>query len=159
MNPSQEIIEKLYQSFSIKDYRRMAECYHPEATFTDSVFNLQSGREIAAMWHMLTDAGKDLRIEYRDIRADSQTGTAHWEAFYTFSKTGRPVHNILEAVFEFKDGLIIRHTDRFDLWRWAGLALGTPGKLLGWAPFFQQRIRTTAMQNLRKFMASHPQYA
>ena len=82
--------------------------------------------------------------------------SAHWEPTYLFSATGRVVHNITDAEFEFDDaGLITRHTDRFDFWRWARQALGAPGLLLGWTPLLRARVRTQAAANLKRFMAKH----
>ena len=131
----------------------MAALYHPEATFRDEAFDLHSGKEVGAMWKMLLTASKDLRIEFQDVQADEYTGSARWDAWYTFSKTGRPVHNIIHAKFEFKDSLIYRHTDHFNFWRWSRQALGTPGLLLGWSRFLQNKVRATAMKGLRSFMA------
>ncbi len=152
MNTHQQLIERFYQSFQRKDYRSMAECYHPDATFHDAAFHLENGKEIAAMWHMLCEAGKDLRIEFSGVQADERSGRAHWEAWYTFSRTGRKVHNVIEATFEFRDGKIIRHTDRFSFRRWSRQALGTTGWLLGWTPFLQKKVRETAMKGLWRFM-------
>lgn len=152
MNTHQQLIERFYQCFQRKDYRGMAECYHPDASFHDEAFHLDNGKEIAAMWHMLCEAGKDLRIEFSGVQADERSGRAHWEAWYTFSRTGRKVHNVIEATFEFRDGKIIRHTDRFSFWRWSRQSLGTTGWLLGWTPFLQKKVRETAMKGLWRFM-------
>ena len=152
MNTHQQLIERFYQCFQRKDYRGMAECYHPDASFHDEAFHLDNGKEIAAMWHMLCEAGKDLRIEFSGVQADERSGRAHWEAWYTFSRTGRKVHNVIEATFEFRDGKIIRHTDRFSFWRWSRQSLGTTGWLLGWTPFLQKKVRETAMKGLWRFI-------
>ena len=152
------LIHTLYDCFIKKDFAGMAACYHPDATFEDAVFSLHSQKEIAAMWHYLVQSGKDLRIEFNTIEADAITGKAHWEAFYTFSATGKQVHNIINATFVFKDGQIILHTDTFDFWRWAGMALGMTGKLLGWSSFLQNSVRKKARQSLNRFITAHPQY-
>ena len=81
----------------------MAACYAPDATFRDPAFDL-AGAEVGAMWAMLCARGKDLALEWRDVRADDRAGSAHWEARYTFSVTGRPVHNVIDAAFTFRDG-------------------------------------------------------
>lgn len=81
------------------------------------------------------------------------TRQAHWEARYDFTATGRKVHNIIDATFEFADGKIIRHRDHFDLHRWAGMALGLKGKLLGWAPPVQNAIRKMAVKGLDQYEA------
>ncbi|MBC7774634.1 MAG: nuclear transport factor 2 family protein [Phycisphaerae bacterium] len=146
-------ITKFYTAFQQKDYETMASLYHPEATFKDAAFDLKSGKEAGAMWKMLLTAGKDLRIEFSEVKADEKTGSAHWEAWYTFSKTGRKVHNIIEARFEFKDGLIYRHTDHFDFWRWSRQSLGLTGWLLGWSGFLKNKVGASAMKSLQAFMA------
>ncbi len=145
-------ITKFYTAFQQKDYETMAALYHPEATFKDAAFDLKSGKEAGAMWKMLISGGKDLRIEFSSVKADEKTGSAHWEAWYTFSKTGRKVHNIIEANFEFKDGLIYRHRDHFDFWRWSRQSLGLAGWLLGWSGFLKSKVSTTAMKSLHAFM-------
>ena len=83
---------------------------------------------------------------------DAERGKAHWDARYTFTQTGRRVHNRIDARFLFRDGLIIRHEDTFSFWRWARQALGPAGLLLGWAPPLRAKVRSTARGNLRAFM-------
>lgn len=146
-------ITKFYTAFQQKDFETMATLYHPEATFEDAAFRLDSGKQAAAMWKMLLLSGKDLRIEFSEVKAEGNTGSAHWEAWYTFSKTGRKVHNIIEAHFEFKDGLIYRHRDHFDFWRWSRQSLGLIGFLLGWSNFLKNKVHATAMKGLQVFMA------
>lgn len=136
----------------------MAACYHEDATFQDEVFDLKNGREIAAMWHMLCEAGKDLHIGFSQAHADDQTGGAHWEAHYTFSRSGRRVHNVIEARFGFRDGKIVWHEDRFSFRRWSRMALGPVGWLLGWTPFLRHQVRRTAMNGLWHFIERHPEY-
>ena len=106
-------------------------CYAPTVTFSDPVFPDLVGDQARGMWRMLCARGKDLRIEFRDVRAGDHTGSAHWEAWYTFSSTSKPVHNVIDATFTFSDGLIVTHVDRFDLYRWSRQALGVTGVLLG----------------------------
>lgn len=101
---------------------------------------------------MLCERGTDLTIMASGIEADDQTGKAFWEAHYTFSQTGRKVHNKIQAEFTFRDGLILTHRDAFDVHRWAGQAMGWPGKLLGWAPFFQKKVQANAQVALEKFI-------
>ena len=57
-------------------------------------------------------------------------GSAHWEADYTFSATKRKVHNVVDARFELRDGLIVKHTDVFDFG--AGGAGLRPGRCGPW---------------------------
>ena len=146
------LITQFYTAFQRKDFDTMATLYHPEATFKDAAFDLKSGKEAGAMWKMLLTAGKDLRIEFKDVKVEGEKGYAHWEAWYTFSKTGRKVHNVIDAQFEFKDGLIYRHQDHFDFWRWSRQSLGPTGWLLGWSSFLKNKVGSTAMKGLHRFM-------
>ena len=154
-----EVIEAFYKSFQQKDWKGMHACYHQDVIFSDPAFPNLKGDHARAMWHMLTTSARDLSVTFSNIKADGQHGACDWEAKYTFSKTGARVHNIIHAEFVFKDGKIIRHTDAFSLTRWAGMALGLPGKLLGWTSWMQGKIRATAAGSLAKFEASQPGYS
>jgi ketosteroid isomerase-like protein len=153
MNANEETIRRFYTAFQTRDAAGMVACYAPDVQFSDPVFTDLKGPRAGAMWKMLCERGKDLKIEFRDVRADATGGSAHWEAWYTFSATGRHVHNIIDATFEFRNGMIVKHTDRFDLHRWSGLALGLPGKLLGWSPPLQNKIRAMAGKGLEDYLA------
>ncbi|MBE2201344.1 MAG: nuclear transport factor 2 family protein [Anaerolinea sp.] len=158
MTAHSHLIESFYTAFQHRDYAEMIACYHPDVHFSDPVFTDLHGKRAKAMWHMLCERGKDLQVTFSDVQADGATGRAHWEATYTFSGAGRRVHNIIEATFVFQDGLIIRHQDSFDLWRWTRMALGPTGILLGWSPLVQRRVRETAVTGLTKFINQHPEY-
>jgi ketosteroid isomerase-like protein len=158
MQEPKDVIEEFYSAFQRKDWKAMQSCYHQEIRFSDPVFTDLKDGKARAMWHMLTNAGKDLRITYKNIKSEGHSGSCDWEAFYSFSRTGRKVHNIIHATFEFREGKIIKHTDSFNLWTWAGMALGTSGKLLGWSPLIRSKIRNTAANNLTRFIKEHPEY-
>ncbi len=147
-----QLINTLYAAFQAGDAETMAACYHDQATFSDPAFGLLENGEVRDMWRMLLErSGGNLQITCDQAEADGDTGSASWEVRYPFSKTGRMVHNRINARFRFAEGKIIEHHDEFDLWRWSGMALGLPGKLLGWTPFFQQKIKQTALASLRKW--------
>jgi len=152
MSSNTVLITQFYTAFQNKDFKTMGECYHADATFKDEAFDLKTVAEIRSMWEMLCTRGKDLRIEFKDIKVTDEKGTAHWDAYYTFSKSGRKVHNSIDATIEFKDGLILKHRDRFNFYRWSKQALGTPAVLLGWTSFFHNKVRATAMEGLKQFM-------
>ena len=154
-HPNAVLLERFYAAFARQDAAAMTACYAPDARFTDPVFAL-AGEEIGAMWSMLCARATDLHVEWRDVRADAATGSAHWEPRYTFSASGRPVHNVIASAFTFKAGLIASHVDTFDLWRWSRMALGLKGVLLGWSPFVRNAIRRQARRGLNAWMESHP---
>jgi len=152
MHPNEQLIQKFYTAFQARDAASMTACYHPQIVFTDPVFGRLEGARAVAMWQMLCGRAKDLAITFRDIQADDKSGKAHWEARYAFGKSSRAVHNIVAATLVFQDGLIIQHTDAFDLWRWAGMALGPVGSILGWTPMVQAAIRKDARRGLEEYL-------
>ncbi|MBX7125219.1 MAG: nuclear transport factor 2 family protein [Cyclobacteriaceae bacterium] len=158
MKSPEELIRVFYTAFQQRDWSTMQSCYHPDARFSDPVFTDLNGKQVRAMWHMLTTAGSSLRIEFSRITTDTTRGTCHWEAWYTFSGSGRAVHNVIDARFTFADGLIVTHTDHFDLYRWCRQALGPAGLLLGWTSWMHNKIRKKAAGNLARFVEKHPVY-
>ena len=150
MHPNAELIERFYAAFARRDWAAMAACYHPQVHFSDEVFDLR-GADAGLMWRMLCTSGRDLQIEASGIAADAASGQAHWDARYTFSATGRKVLNRIDARFEFRGGLIVRHVDHFDFWRWARQALGAPGWALGWSGWLRAKVRRRAAAGLAAF--------
>jgi ketosteroid isomerase-like protein len=136
----------------------MASCYHPDVHFSDPVFPDLHGDEVRAMWHMLCDQGQDLVVRASDIAVEDDTGSALWQATYTFTPTGRMVHNHIAASFTFSDGKIIRHVDSFDLWRWLRMAVGVSGLLIGWSGSAKAKVRQTGEAGLERFLDDHPEY-
>lgn len=153
MHPNAALITRFYAAFSARDAGGMGACYSPDVTFTDPAFGELHGDRARGMWSMLCGRAADLRVEASAIQADEQEGRAHWEAWYTFSQTGRPVHNVIEARFQFKDGLISVHTDTFSFSAWSKQALGAPGYLLGWTSFLQNKVRGQALKGLDRFLS------
>lgn len=153
---SQSTIERFYAAFAQLDADTMQRCYASNAQFDDEAFSLRGAPAIGGMWRMLcqTTKAKGLaqwRLDVSHVTAQS----AHWEAHYLFSATGRLVHNKIDARFQFDaQGLITQHRDQFNFWAWSRQALGTPGLLLGWSPWLRAKVRAKAAANLQSFMAT-----
>ena len=152
MNQNQQLIEEFYAGFAEGHAKTMASCYHKDIQFQDPAFGKLEGQDVLDMWEMLIAKSKgNLKIEFSDVMADELSGSAKWVATYNFSKTNRNVVNAIQASFVFKDGLIIKHTDEFDIWKWSKQALGLPDYLLGWTGFLQQKIQKNAIHSLRYY--------
>ncbi len=147
------MINRFYTAFAKSDWATMGSCYSDTAHFSDPVFPDLDARGVRAMWKMLLTSGRTLRVSFTVIEEHATGGRCRWEAFYTFSKSGRPVHNIITSTFTIKDGLIVRQVDTFDFWRWSRQALGLSGWLIGWLPLLRNKVRAMAAGNLRKAMA------
>lgn len=152
MSDHQALIADFYKAFGDRDFRTMQHAYHPDAEFSDPVFPILRGGDVGSMWQMLVTSATDLRIEADKIMPDADGVRCRWQAWYTFSKTGRPVHNIIDASFHFRNGKIISHTDHFDFFRWSRQAFGLTGTALGWTPMFKSRVRETAARSLHNFI-------
>lgn len=147
-----QLIDRFYSALAKGDAGTMAACYHKQVHFSDPVFDLH-GRAAGEMWRMLCSQGRDLRISHDPPRLEGSTVRVRWQARYTFSGTGRKVHNVIEARFKFDGGLIVRHADRFSFWRWSRQALGPIGWLLGWSGALRSKIRRKAARSLAEFSA------
>ncbi|TCK69114.1 ketosteroid isomerase-like protein [Winogradskyella wandonensis] len=152
-----DLIEKFYDAFQKLDSEAMTSCYHQEVVFKDPAFGVVKGKDAKNVWRMLcaSQKGKDFKVKFYDINIYDDKVFATWEADYIFSKTGREVHNKISAEFEFKDGLIIRHTDRFNLHKWATQAFGFKGWLLGGTSFFKRKLQKQTNALLDKFEKKH----
>jgi ketosteroid isomerase-like protein len=155
VHPNAELITRFYGALQRRDGAMMAACYAPAVIFSDPVFPRLEGAHAGAMWRMLCERGADLEVIFGDVHADDARGSAHWDARYTFTQTGRKVLNRIDATFEFSDGAIVRHTDSFDLHRWMRQALGPVGLLLGWTPLVKNKVRSSAAAALAAWEAKH----
>ncbi len=149
----QNVIEKFYTAFQNLDAEGMAECYHDNVQFKDPAFGPLKGEKVRNMWRMLcsSQTQETFKMTFSDIEENANGGKAQWQAWYTFSKTGRKVHNIIDASFKIQDGKIVEHIDSFDLYRWSKQALGTTGFLIGWTGFFQKKLYGQTNDLLTKF--------
>lgn len=152
MHPNAQLIHKFYTAFQNGDAHTMSKCYHSDIQFQDPAFGILKKKEPSMMWKMLLEKAKgNIKIAYSEVKANDIYGTAKWVAEYSFSQTKRKVVNHISAEFEFKDGLIYKHKDHFNVWKWAQQALGWKGYLLGWTGYFQQKIQEKALYSLKKY--------
>lgn len=154
MPTDSQVIKQLYAALGDRDGEAMASLYADDARFSDPAFGDLQGPQVGAMWRMLTSRAEDLKVEVSHVKAKAGLGEAQWVAKYTFSQTGRPVRNVGQARFAFREGKIVTHTDDWDFQRWAGQALGFQGKALGWAKPFHAAVTRKARAGLEKFMAA-----
>lgn len=153
MHQHERLIQTFYSAFARKDFKTMAACYHNEVEFEDPAFGKLKGVEASKMWEMLLTRSKDLQVVFSNIQVNDQHGSANWVATYTFSRTGNKVVNNIQAAFEFKDGKIVKHTDRFDLSKWFVSAFGWKGYLFSALPFLKSKFKKQAKQTLTNFIS------
>jgi hypothetical protein len=134
----------------------MKGCYDPDIRFSDPVFPYLKRDEPAAMWHMLIESLKKNNgrwdLTFSEVIVNDVEGSCKWEAKYTFSLTRRKVHNKVMTKFQFRDGKIVEHADYFDFYKWARMAFGLKGFLLGWTKMFQRKVQNSVEERLKKWM-------
>lgn len=147
------IIDNFYKAFDQLDAETMVSYYHKDIVFKDPAFGVLKGEHAKNMWRMLCSSQQKnkFHVNATNITVNANNGSAHWEAHYIFSKTGRKVHNKIDAMFEFKNGKIIKHTDYFNLHNWAKQALGFKGYLIGGTSFFKRKLHTQTNHLLKKY--------
>ena len=148
-------IQSFYQAFADHDAEQMVSFYSDDIEFTDPAFGTLKGEKAKNMWRMLVESqrGKKFDVVFSDVMENESSGSAHWEAKYKFSQTGRQVHNKIDASFVIKDGKIIKHIDRFNTRKWASQAMGFKGWLLGGTSFFQKKLNVQTNKMLDKWEA------
>ena len=150
--PTIDVVRDFYEAFARKDDRAMADAYGDDVRFSDPVFPELRGDRARAMWRMLCERSKDLRVSYTIVDATDDDALVRWNAWYTITTTGRPVHNVVHSTLKLRGGRIVDHVDEFDFWRWSRQALGPAGWALGWTPWLRDKIRTQAGGALNAFV-------
>ena len=153
---NEDVIRKFYESFARADAAGMIECYADDIEFSDPAFGTLRGVDAKNMWKMLIERSDgNIKIDFTNLYADGEKGSADWIAEYVFSQTKRNVVNRVHAEFEFKNGIIVRHADSFDVWKWSRQALGIAGLLFGWSNFMQDKIQQNANAALIEYTNHH----
>jgi ketosteroid isomerase-like protein len=150
------VINRFYASFARHDFQGMACCYHHDIEFTDSIFGTLHGKRALAMWAMLVSRpNSTLKLQWSKVEVQGDHATAHWDAQYEFPflMSDNHVDNSIDATFEFKDGKIWKHRDRFDLDRWMHMALSPLGGVVS-----EGTIKGAVQKKLEEFIAEHPEY-
>ncbi|MCC5815312.1 MAG: nuclear transport factor 2 family protein [Leptospira sp.] len=153
MHANETLIQKFYQAFQERNAQTMGDSYSDDAHFSDPVFPDLNGKEIYGMWAMLLEGmDPEGKISCSNVVADDAKGSADWEAIYKFSKTGRTIHNKIHAEFQFSNGKIVNHKDDFSFFKWARMAFGFKGLLLGWTPLLKNKVRDEVSKTLKMYM-------
>lgn len=150
-----DIAHQFYSAFQRLDAEPMVALYHPEVYFEDPGFGPLHGADAAWMWRMLCANAQDFELRFEVLEQTDTHAKTHWEADYTFSRTGRRVHNRITAEMTIEDGLITRHIDTFNLRTWAGQALGWQGKLLGGTNFFKRKLHQQTNHMLQRYRSKN----
>lgn len=155
MTSAERTIHQLYTSIANGTISKIDECYAPTVKFYDPIFGSLSNNEVPKMWKMLITRNQgNIKVEYTILKSDDYTASVEWIAKYTFGKNQRKITNVILSQISFKDGLIIKQKDDFNIWTWSKQAFGWSGYLLGWTGYMQQKIQEKALISLKNFIES-----
>lgn len=150
--PTIDVVRDFYEAFARRDGEKMAATYDDGIQFSDPVFPSLKGDEARGMWRMLCSRSKDLQVSYTIVDANEDEALVRWDAWYTFAKTQRKVHNVVHSELKLRGNRIVLHADDFDFWRWSRQALGPAGWALGWTPWLRNKVRAEAGGALAAFL-------
>lgn len=139
-------LARFYEALARRDAATMAGMYAADAAFSDPVFRLR-GPHIGTMWAALLGRAREFSVTWEVRRAEPDRGEVAWTARYLFGGR-RPVVNVIVSDVRFHGGQIVEQTDRFDFHRWAGQALGPPGRLFGGFEWFRRSVARKARRGL-----------
>lgn len=154
MHPHINLLERFYVALQRSDIAAVEDCYAPDVVYSDPVFGELRGERALAMWAMFFSRDKPLRVTFSDLWANDTIGSGQWEARYVFTRSGREVCNIIDSRFRFAADRIVEHRDTFSVYRWASMALGPVGRLVGWAPPLRSALHKESARMLDRFQTS-----
>lgn len=153
MATSEQTIHQLYTALTDGEISKIDSCYATTVKFHDPIFGVLNNDEVPAMWKMLIErSNRNLKIQYNIITINEYTATVEWKANYTFGKKKRNIENQIRSHFHFKEGLIIKQNDDFNIWNWCKQAFGGYGFFLGWTGYMQHKIQVKALSSLKKYI-------
>ena len=150
-----QIVQKLYEALSTKNHVAMSALYHPQASFTDGIFNVR-GKKIEGMWHFMGTIAQDFSLKVNSIEEKGDHFEVQWESFYKLGEN--KIHNVLQTKIRFQDNQIIDQQDSFSFYRIASQTGGIKGKLLGWLPAAKESIKGRMLAAFDKFLVQFPAY-
>jgi uncharacterized protein len=147
------LLHRLFTGLNQHEPDAMASCYAPDATFEDIAFRRHGRNEIHDMWRMICLGGSEISATFEILHADDRTGRVRLVDAYKFGDDKRPVINVIDSQFAFRDGLIITHRDDCDAHAWGAAAIGgIKGFIAGHVPFVR---RFMAKKKLEHFLRTH----
>lgn len=121
--------------------------YHPKAEYMDELFSLKY-REILALWYSCMLPEMKLEVKVKSIEQFKDVVVTKWTISYTISSINRRITLDEIGRFEFEDGLIIRHTDKYSFHSWCTQALGVAGMLASWSKWLRSKVRNQAYSSI-----------
>lgn len=150
-----QTIQKLYEALSNKNHVAMSALYHPQASFTDGIFNVK-GKKIEGMWHFMGTIAQDFSLKVNSIEEKGDHFEVKWESFYKLGENN--IHNVLQTKIKFQNNQIIDQQDSFSFYRIASQTGGLKGRLLGWLPAAKEAIKGKMVAAFDKFLVQYPAY-
>ena len=153
MNQNEATIHRFFTAYQNKEYTTMQNCYSKDAVYNSPIYGLINAEHVKAMWEMICKTNEEESLHFEKIELlDHEYTTCDWSLAYYY--TNRRINNKIKSYLRLENGLIIEHTDAFDLYKWSRMAFGLTGLLIGWSKFFQKKIQKSTRNKLSEFIIS-----
>lgn len=133
-NATFTLARALFHALQFRMVDDVRAAYGPDAVLEHPVLGTLAGLEIERHWAMFLKRTPDFTLDFTITRVAGPTARIEWSACYRFFDTGRSIRIAGSTVLTFRDGLVMRHEERFDRRAWSHQALGLSGLLLTWLP-------------------------
>ncbi len=123
-NSNEQLLAKYPDAWTKRDVEKVLTYFHEDCVYEDPTLGvIKNGKEgVREFFHEVFSMQPDFHLEYSDYFATDTRGASIWTItntwngeFHGVDVTGKKVKFIGTTMFEFKDGLILRNTDYWDL--------------------------------------------
>ena len=149
---SASVVDRLFEALRRADASVIDACYHPQISYSDSVFEDLRGARVALRWRMLLQQADGFSLEHGLVFADERKAQVQWTADYRLR--GKRIRVPILSTLAIWDDLIVRQVDEYNFWQYSRQAQGIPGLLLGGLEPFQKIVRRRARRDLERFATS-----
>lgn len=146
------VVDRFFEALRRADVSVIDNCYHPQISYSDPLFEDLRGTRVALRWRMLLTQATSFSLEHSLVFADERKAQVQWTANYLLN--GRSVRIPMLSTLAIWDDLIVRQVDEYDLWKYCRQTHGLTGTLLGGLQFFQKIIKRRARNELERFATS-----
>ncbi|WP_018629278.1 nuclear transport factor 2 family protein [Niabella aurantiaca] len=147
-----EIIELFFSAFGSLDHRGMNALYSKEIIYSDPLFGMLEGEQVADKWEMVCMGIREFELTViKTEEIDHEYATCKWKATWRSSRSNRRIRFEAKSFMRFADQQIIEHSDGFSLTKWIAQAYGIKGEFFGWTNFMKRRVQKEYQRRLEAF--------
>lgn len=150
---NKQVVEKFYEAFSRRNAAIMNSCYAEDIVYSNPVYGLLQGQEVHCMWELFCKEVHHFSLTFGTItEIDEEYITCNWTAKYNDIVTGRQIIKKAKAFMRINKGIIVEHSDAFNINTWMTQHFGWKGYLFGWTYYMKRSVFKKARKRLKTYM-------